>query len=230
VRPAFDVTLENFGLDYIDLYLVHFPIASEYEDPRSNFFFTNPDKKFVLERSPFHETWKELENLVDQGLVRNIGISNFNVQTILDLLTYARIRPSVLEIEYHPYLQQKRLVNWVTSQDLHVIAYASFGNAAFTNVPHGVSHIENLLAHPVIKKIADKNNLNAGQVLLEFATQQNITVIPKTVQVERMKSNLDLFSRKLDDQDIVEIKALDINARFNDLVPEVYGLELPIFE
>jgi D-xylose reductase len=230
VRPAFDVTLENFGLDYIDLYLVHFPISTAYEDPRSNFAIANSNNKLVLEPSPLHETWKELEKLVDQGLVRNIGVSNFNVQAILDLLTYARIRPSVLEIEYHPYLQQKRLVNWATAQDLHIIAYASFGNTAVSHIPASVSHVENLLTHPVIKKIADKNSLNPGQVLLEFATQQNITVIPKTVQIERMKCNLDLFSRRLSDQDMDAIKALDINARFYDFVPETYGFELPIFD
>lgn len=169
VRKAFEVTLENFGLDYIDLYLVHFPFATQKIDPREKgFFFRHVEdgkKKFILERSPLHEIWKELEKLVDEGLVRNIGISNFNTQTILHLLTYARIGPSVLEIELHPYLQQKRLVEWAKAQDIQVIAYASFGAAVFDELPPGTGHLQSLLSHPVITKVAEKHNLNAGQVL-----------------------------------------------------------------
>lgn len=230
VRPAFEVTLENFGLDYIDLYLIHFPVATEHVDPRSSFGFVNSEEKFVLERSPMHEAWKELEKLVDEGLIRNIGISNFNTQAILDLLTYARIRPSILEIEYHPYLQQKRLIDWVKSQDIQIIAYASFGNVAFDDVPPHIAHLKNLFEHPVITKIAEKHGLNAGQVLLAWAAQQDIVVIPKSVNVARMKTNLDIFSKKLDQEDFEQIKTLNENARFNDFFPNTYGFDLPLFE
>lgn len=228
VRPAFNVTYENFGLEYIDLYLIHFPLATEAVDPRSKFSFL-PDNKLKLERSPLHETWKELEKLVDEGLVRNIGISNFNVQSVLDLLTYARIRPAVLEIELHPYLQQPRLVEWVRAQDIQVIAYASFGNAVFDTVPSGTAHLPNLLAHPVLKKIAAKHGRNTGQIALKFSAQKDIVVIPKSVQVERMKSNLDIFSFDLDEEDLQELKELDANARFNDLTVDTFGIELPLW-
>lgn len=105
---------------------------------------------------------------MDDGLARNIDISNFNTQAILGLLTYARIHPSVLEIEYHPYLQQDRLVNWVKSQDIQVIAFASFGGAVFDLIPPSTAHLQNLFEHPVILTIAEKHNLNPGQVLLFF--------------------------------------------------------------
>ncbi|KAI7889537.1 4-dihydromethyltrisporate dehydrogenase [Mucor mucedo] len=231
VKRAFDVTLENFGLDYIDLYLIHFPFATEFVDPRStNLAFFNDDNKVVFERTPIHETWKAMENLVDLGLVRNIGLSNFNVQSILDLLTYARITPAILEIEFHPYLLQERLITWVKSQGIEVIAYASFGNTVFEEVPPTTAHLPNLLTHPTVTKIAQKHGRNNGQVLLTFATQQNIVVIPKSIQESRMKSNLDLFSYKLDADDIKELKALNANARFNDFLPNTYGFDLPIFE
>lgn len=231
VRSAFDVSFEHFGLDYIDLYLIHFPFATEFINPRSSKLgFLNKDNKFALERTPIHETWKELEKLVDAGLVRNIGLSNFNVQSILDLLTYARIAPSVLEIEYHPYLLQDRLITWAKAQGIEVIAYASFGNTAFDKVPPATAHLQNLLTHPTVTKIAEKHGRNGGQVLLAFATQQNIIVIPKSIQEARMKSNLDLFSYKLDEEDIDQLKALNANARFNDFFPNNYGFDLPIFE
>lgn len=221
--------MENFGLEYIDLYLLHFPFATEFVDPRSKLDFFNKDKKFVLERSPVHETWKELEKLVDAGLIRNIGLSNFNVQSILDLLTYARIAPSILEIEYHPYLLQDRLISWVKSQGIEVIAYASFGNTVFDKVPPATAHLQNLLTHPTVKKIAEKHGRNGGQVLLTFATQQNIIVIPKSIQETRMKSNLDLFSYKLDESDIAELQELNANARFNDFFHSTHDFDLPIF-
>lgn len=210
---------------------MHFPFASEFVDPRSKkLTFLNDDKKFVLERTPIHETWKEMEKLVDEGLVRNIGISNFNAQTILDLLTYARIKPAVLEIEIHPYLLQERLVTWVKSQGIEVIAYASFGNTVFNQVPPATAYLPSLLTHPTVTKIAQKHGRNGGQVLLTFATQQNIIVIPKSVQENRMKTNLDLFSYKLDEDDLKDLKALNANARFNDFFQNTYGFDLPLFE
>lgn len=228
VRPAFDATFENFGLDYIDLYLIHFPFATQAVDPKSNFSFLH-DKQLKLERSPLHETWKELEKLVDEGLVRNIGVSNYNVQTLLDLLSYARIKPAVLEIELHPYLQQRRLVDWARAQGIEIIAYASFGNAVFDKVPNSTAHLPNLLTHPVLKKIAEKHGRNTGQVALKFSAQNNIVVIPKSVQVERMKTNLDIFSFELDKEDLKELEELEANARFNDLTVENYGFELPLW-
>ncbi|KAI8064322.1 4-dihydromethyltrisporate dehydrogenase [Gilbertella persicaria] len=230
VKRVFDITFENYGLDYIDLYLVHFPFATAYVDPSGPIGFLDADKKLKLENSPMKDCWHELEKLVDSGRVRNIGISNFNVQSIVDLLTYARIRPSVLEIEHHPYLQQRRLINWAKKQDLHIIAYASFGNSVFDNVPKYLEHLPKLLEHPVIKKVAEKHQRNPGQIALTWATQRGITVIPKSAQVERMKTNLDVLSYKLDDEDFEAINDLEANGRFNDFFENTYGFEFPLFE
>ncbi|KAI7894794.1 4-dihydromethyltrisporate dehydrogenase [Mucor mucedo] len=231
VRRSFNVTLGNLGLNYIDLYLIHFPFATESVDlslPITGFL--NKDNKFVLQRTPIHETWGAMENLVDAGLVRNIGLSNFNVQSILDLLTYARIKPAILEIELHPYLWQERLITWVKSQGIDIIAYASFGNTVFDEVPPATAHLPILMTQPTVKEIAQKHNRNNGQILLSFAAQQNIIVIPKSAQESRMKTNLDLFSFKLDADDIKQLKALNVHARFSDPVPNTYGFDLPIFE
>lgn len=218
-------------MEYIDLYLVHFPLATAAVDPRSNWAQFKDDKtEFKLERSPMHETWKEMEKLVDAGVVRNIGVSNFNTQSLLDLLTYARITPAILEIELHPYLQQRRLVKWVRDQNIQVIAYASFGNAVYNNVPEKTAYLENLLKHPVVTKIAEKHGRNAGQVLLRFSSQENIVVIPKSVNVPRMKTNLDHLCFDLDEQDYKELNELEANARFNDFFPNNYGIDLPLFD
>ncbi|GAN05122.1 D-xylose reductase [Mucor ambiguus] len=229
VKPVFQKTLDNYGLDYIDLYLIHFPLATEYVDPNESINFLSSKKEFNLVKAPLQDTWRELEDLVDAGKIRNIGISNFNVQSTLDLLSYARIPPSVLEIEHHPYLQQRRLVNWAQSQGIQVIAYASFGNAVFTNVPPGTEHLENLMKHPVIVSIAEKNKRDVGQILLAWAVHHNVIVIPKTVNVDRMKSNLDIDGIKLDDEDLQKIAKLEANARFNDFFDSTYGFDFPLF-
>lgn len=205
------------------------PFPTEYVDPNTRFGFLD-NKEFKLAKAPLHETWAELEKLVDEGLVRNIGVSNFNTQTLTDLLAYARIKPAVLEIELHPYLQQKRLIKWTKEQDIHIIAYASFGNVVFDKVPPHLAHLDKLLSHPVITKIAKKHNLNPGQVALGWAVQQEYIVIPKSVNEDRMKSNLDVFDVKLDEEDFKEIANLESNGRFNDFYAETYGFDYPAFE
>ncbi|KAI8888370.1 xylose reductase [Backusella circina FSU 941] len=232
VRYAFDLTLKNYGLDYIDLFLVHFPIATEfvpYEDTLKASFF-NKNGELSLVRAPMYECWAEMEKLVDAGLVRNIGISNFNVQSVLDLLTYCKYKPAILEIEHHPYLQQKRLVDWVRKQDIQVVAYASFGPTVFTNTSDNMAHLPSLLDHPVVEKIAKKHNLSTGQTVLKWAVQQDVVVIPKSVNIKRMKVNKDLFSFTLDEEDLAALNGLETNTRFNDISLEVYGFELPIFD
>jgi D-xylose reductase len=170
-----------------------------------------------------------MEKLVDAGVVRNIGVSNFNVQSVLDLLAYCKYLPAALEIEHHPYLQQKRLIDWVRGQNIHIIAYASFGNTAFDVVPAHTRHLPNMLSHPVIQKIAAKHNRGTGQVCLAWAVQRDIIVIPKSVNVSRMESNLDIFF-ELDQDDLKEIEELEARARFCDHFIDTTGHEFPIFD
>ena len=112
VIPSIQRSLDLWGLDYFDLVYIHFPIALEYVDPnvRSPVGWTYDGKNEVrFAKVPLHETYREMEKAVEQGLIRHIGISNYTGALILDLLTYAKIPPSVLQIEHHPYLTQPQL-------------------------------------------------------------------------------------------------------------------------
>ncbi|KAG0165222.1 NAD(P)H-dependent D-xylose reductase (XR) [Apophysomyces sp. BC1034] len=228
VRPAFDRQLEQLGLDYVDLYLIHFPVPLAYVDDNTLGWEDAKTNDLVIERSPIQDTWRELEKLVDAKLARNIGISNFNVQTILDLLTYCKYKPALLQVELHPYLQQPRLVKWVQSQGIAVMAYSSFGPISYLEMTEEAKSTPPLLENSVIKAIANKHQKSPSQVLLRWSVQKDVVVIPKSLNPDRMRNNLDVLSWTLDEQDLKDIAGLDQKLRFNDTVS--YGLSLPLWD
>lgn len=219
VQEAFNRQLKDLGLDYIDLYLIHFPVPLKYvpldKAYPPGWYQSEQATKVEYERSPIHECWREMEKLVDSGKVRNIGVSNFNVQSMLDLFTYCKYKPATLQIELHPYLPQKRLVEWVTSHDVHITAYSSFGPVSYEDLTDDGRKAKPLLQHDTVKSIANKKGKDPGQILLRWAVQRRIAVIPKSNHVERMKTNHDLFSWELTDEENKELDKLSQGLRFN---------------
>ncbi|KAG1200473.1 hypothetical protein G6F35_012368 [Rhizopus arrhizus] len=185
VRPACERQLKDWGLDYFDLYLVHFPIPLAYVDPSQNYppeWFKGNSTAIEIESSPMHECWAEMERLVNDGLSRNIGVCNFNTQALIDMLTYAKIKPAVLQIELHPYLPQAELTKWVKSQGIHITAYSSFGPASYVTLGEHGKRAAPLLEHDAVKSLADKHKVSAGQILLRWALDREYVVIPKKIQ------------------------------------------------
>lgn len=150
-------------------------------------------------------------------------------------------------VEVHPYLPQKRLVEWVQAQGIHITAYSSFGPGSYVTLNETGKTAKPLLEHDLVKTVAQKHNKTAGQILLRWAIERDIAVIPKSAHAERMKSNLDVFSWSLDEQDRNQLDSLSQGLRFNGMLckldyslhliltiiffvdPDSYGFNLPLF-
>ncbi len=133
VEPICRKQLQDWNIDYFDLYIVHFPISLKYVDPKVRYppGFTYDGKNVVTGNATIQETWHAMEDLVSKNLAKSIGISNFNAQLIMDLLRYAKIKPATLQIEHHPYLTQPGLIKLAHEEGIAVTAYSSFGPQSF---------------------------------------------------------------------------------------------------
>jgi D-xylose reductase len=219
--PICKKQLEDWGIDYFDLYIVHFPVAIKYVDPSVRYppGWEDEEGHCTSSKATIQETWTAMEKVADAGLARSIGISNFNGQLLLDLLRYARIVPATLQIEHHPYLTQLGLLDLAEGHNIAVTAYSSFGPQSFIELDmQRAKDTPLLLEHPSIKKIAEKHQKTPAQVLLRWATQRGVAVIPKSNNQGRLAQNLDVCSFDLSEGEIAEVSGLDKGLRFNDPV------------
>ena len=220
VPTAINKVLSDLQLEYVDLFLIHFPIAFKFVPVEEKYppgFYCGDGNKFVYEDVPLLETWHAMEKLVKSGVVKSIGISNFSGALIQDLLRGALIPPAVLQIEHHPYLQQQRLVEYVQSKGIAITAYLSFGPQSFLELNQDRAlNTPKLLDHKDITTIALKHNKTPAQVLLRWATQRGVAVIPKSNNAGRLAQNLLVTEFDLSSEDHDTISKLDIGLRFND--------------
>jgi D-xylose reductase len=238
VRPAIERSLADLRLDCLDLYLIHFPLAHKFVPFETRYppgWLHDPDaaKPCVeLVRVPVAETWRAMEDLVRAGLVRNIGVCNFNTALLRDLLTYAEIAPAVLQVEMHPFLAQETLLRFCKQQNIVVTAFSPLGAASYVSLGMAGTN-ESALEQPVVLQIARRHGKTPAQILLRWGVQRGTAVIPKTTRPERLRENLAIFEFGLLPEEMTAITALDRNRRFND--PGVFGEKafnafLPIYD
>jgi D-xylose reductase len=238
VRPACERSLRDLGLDYLDLYLIHFPIALEYVPPEKRYpagWFADPDAtapKMKAAKVPIVDTWRAMESLVQAGLVRNIGVCNFGVSLLRDLLSYAEVRPAVLQVEMHPYLAQEKLVRFCREEEIAVTAFSPLGAASYFQIGMATPD-EAVLDQPVVREAAARHKRSPAQVVLRWGVQRGTAVIPKTSRRERLAENLAIFDFELSDEEMRAISALDRNRRFNDpgvFCEKAFNTFFPIYE
>ncbi len=221
VRPACERSLRDLDLDYLDLYLVHFPISLRFVDFTDRYppewFFDPAAPSPVMETAPvpLSDTWAAMEELVEQGLVGRIGVCNYTSGLLHDLFAYARIRPAVLQIESHPYLTQESLLRLARQYGLAATAFSPLGAASYVELDMAAD-ADSVLTEPVVTEAAARLHCNPAQVVLRWALQRGTAVIPKTSRKERLRENLALFDFSLNEAEMAGISALNRNRRFND--------------
>lgn len=238
VREACEKTLTDLGVDYLDLYLVHFPIALKYVPiaeryPPEWIFDPQADQPTMeTDPVPLADTWRAMEELVTTGLVRNIGVCNYNSALLHDLMSYANIKPAMLQIESHPYLTQSRLLQLAQDYDIAVTAFSPLGAGSYVELSMAQEQ-ESVLSEPVVQEIASRLRRSPAQVVLRWGIQRGTSVIPKTSRVERLSENLAVFDFTLTNDDMAAISALNRNRRFNDpgaFCEQAFGRFYPIYD
>jgi D-xylose reductase len=214
-------SLRDLQVDYLDLYLVHFSIALKYVPIEKRYppgWLHDPDASpphMEPVRVPISETWHAMEDLVRAGLVRNIGVCNFNVSLLRDLLAHAELAPAVLQVELHPYLAQEKLLRFCREQGFAVTAFSPLGAASYVSLGIAESG-ESVLEQPVVRDAASRHGKSPAQIVLRWAVQRGTAVIPKTTRPERLRENLAIFDFELTAEEMAAVARLDRNRRYND--------------
>jgi len=163
---------------------------------------------------------------------KNIGVSNFSTSLLTDLISYAKVRPSVLQVESHPFLVQEKLRRWCQQHDIVFTAFSPLGAGSY--VPLGMAtEQESVLEQAKILDLASKYHKSPAQIVLRWATQRNISVIPKTSRKPRLQENLDLYDFQLTESECQEISEMDCGRRYNDpgeFCEKAFGTFFPIFD
>lgn len=203
VEPAIRTTLNNLQLDYLDLYLMHWPLAFKpgHEQAKS------VDDLASLDEIPLETTWKKMEELKNAGLIRHIGVSNFNIPKLKNLIEKSEIKPEVNQVELHPYFQQDALVKFCQQNSLLVTAYSPLGSR------HLIKNNGGIILDAKVIEIARKHNCTEAQVILAWGMQRGTAVIPKSVNAQRIIENFGSIKVELDENDINELGKLDRNMR-----------------
>ena len=180
---AFDVSMKKLGLEYLDLYLIHWPVPA---------------------KNAYLETWRAFEKLYADGRIRAIGVSNFRIEDLDVLLQHAKVVPVLNQIELHPDFQQHELREYCEAHKIAVESWSPIGGSRSGNA---------ILQHPLINELSTKYSKTPAQITLRWHLQNNLIVIPKSVHAERIKENYDIFDFELSDDDMQRLAELDANNR-----------------
>ncbi|MUH36199.1 aldo/keto reductase [Zobellia amurskyensis] len=206
VIPALHQTLEDLQLEYLDLYLIHWPVAlkkgTEMPEKASDFV--------PLSEVPLTSTWKGMEAALEQGLTKHIGVSNFNENQLKEIMATAVHQPEMNQVEMHPFLQQEALQSFCVQNDMLLTAYAPLGSLVDEN------STLRLLENDSIKNIAKARHMSPAQVALAYTIQRGIAVIPKSTNKARLLQNLETLNHSLTEEDMALLKDLDKEHRFID--------------
>lgn len=210
-------TLEDLGLDYVDLYLIHFPISLPFVPFEQTYppeWTDTPGNTGTMriDPVPYRETWEAMEELQMAGKAKTIGMCNVTVPMLMDVLSYCRVKPAMLQIELHPYLVQSSLVACCKEYGIGVTAFSPLAGTSYP----GTDASENVLQEAAICEIAEAHGKTPAQVCLRFQLDRGVVAIPKSQNPDRLRENLDVFDFNLSGEEMERIASLNRNRRFND--------------
>ncbi len=209
VIPTLKQTLSDLQLDYLDLYLIHWPVALKKEV----LFVGAKEDLISLNDLPNTVTWEAMEDAVELGLAKHIGVSNFGKKALEDLISKSKIKPEMNQVESHPYFQQEDLFSFCSDNNIHFTAYAPLGSSDRAE-KFKAEDEPKLLEDRTIADIAKSKNVTPGQVLISWALNRGTAVIPKSVNPGRIAQNLQAELVQLSDDDMKRIASLDKNYRY----------------
>ena len=210
VGPALKKTLSDLKLDYLDLYLIHWPVAFR---PGLEGFPENESDFLTPDQAPIAETWAAMVEMRDKGLTRHAGVSNFSTQKLDELAASSDERPEMNQVELHPYLQQEKLLAYCREHGILVTAYSPLGSSDRPESMKGEDE-PSLLENDAIGSIAEKHDASPAQVLIAWAVARDTIVIPKSTNPDHIGKNLESTQIELDGQDMQRIRDLDLHFRY----------------
>lgn len=201
-------SLSDLQLDYLDLYLVHFPVGLKKDG--DELFPRNKEGQLQTTDTDYVDVWRGMEALQASGKVKSIGVSNFSILQLERLLALCRVSPAVNQVELHPYLRQTELIDFCRSKNIALTAYSPFGSPGRPpQMIKGEKDPISLLSDPTVADIAKRHGRTPAQVLLRFHVQQGIPVIPKSEKANRIMENTKIFDFSLVEDDMTALRGLD---------------------
>lgn len=209
VEPALQQSLNDLQLDYLDLYLVHWPVAFKPGVPNPE----KPEDYLTPQEAPINETWNAMTAVKQKGLAKHIGVSNFSKQKLEDLLSKTEEVPEMNQVELHPLLQQNDLFEYCSNKGIHLTGYSPLGSGD-RSAGMKQENEPNMFEKTTVQKIASKHNVSPAQVLINWSAQRGTAVIPKSTNAGRIKENLEAARLQMDQEDLKQLAQLDEHYRY----------------
>ncbi len=210
VKPALEKSMNDLRLDYLDLYLVHWPVAFK---PGVG-FATHREEFYTYHDVPLTQTWEAMQEQKASGATRHIGVSNFNQAKLKELLNMAGEKPEMNQVELQPFLPQEDLVKFCNQNDILMTAFSPLGSPDSRAERH--KNDPKLLNNPTVSDVAKKHAATVGQVLIAWSISRDIAVVAKSVNQSRIIENFKSTEIELDEHDLAALAAIGISHRFAD--------------